>query len=57
MIEKLNNETMDEQACTPTELTEKELSHISGGYGDDGTGIDWCGTKPPGWHPPVVSRS
>jgi bacteriocin-like protein len=50
MIEKLNNETIGEQACRPTELTEKELSHVSGGYGD---GIDdWCGTKVPGWHPP-----
>jgi hypothetical protein len=58
MIEKLNNETMDKQACTPTELTEMDLSHVLGGFGD---GIDdWCGTKVPGWHPPVppvLSRS
>jgi len=58
MIEKLNNETMGEQVCMPTELTDNELSYISGGIVDDGSGnIGWCGTKPPGWHPPVVGRS
>jgi bacteriocin-like protein len=59
MIEKLNNnETMVEQARARAELTESELSQISGGIVDDGSGnIGWCGTKPPGWHPPVVHRS
>jgi bacteriocin-like protein len=58
MIEKLNNETMGEQACMPAELTDNELSNISGGIADDGLGqVDWCGTKRPGWHPPVVHRS
>jgi bacteriocin-like protein len=58
MIEKLNNETVVEQSCMLTELTENELSHISGGILDDGTGqVGWCGTKPPGSHPPVVHHS
>jgi bacteriocin-like protein len=58
MIEKLNNETMGEQVFMSTELTDHELSHISGGIVDDGTGqVGWCGTKPPGSHPPVVRHS
>ena len=55
MIEKLNGETKGEQVCTPTELTENALAQISGGIVDDGLGnIGFCGTKPPGWHPPVL---
>jgi len=54
MTEKLNSETKGEQVCTPAELTENDLAQISGGIVDDGSGnIGWCGTKPPGWHPPV----
>jgi len=55
MIEKLNSKTKGEQVCTPTELTETELAHISAGIVDNGFGdVPWCGTKPPGWHPGLV---
>ena len=37
------------QAYKPTELTANELAHVVGGDLDG----DWCGTKYPGWHPPV----
>lgn len=58
MIEKLNNETMSEQARMPAELTDNELAFVAGGIVDDGLGnIGFCGTKPPGWHPPVLHRS
>ena len=58
MIEKLSSETKGEQVCTPAELTEIELAHISGGIVDNGSGeIDWCGTKPPGWRPGPVHHS
>jgi bacteriocin-like protein len=58
MIEKLSSETKGEQVCTPAELTENDLAQISGGMVDDGLGNSgWCGTKPPGWHPPVVHHS
>jgi hypothetical protein len=58
MIEKLNNESMSEQPCTTAELTDNELAYVAGGIVDDGTGqTGFCGTKPPGWHPPVLHRS
>jgi hypothetical protein len=57
MIEKLNK-SMSELARTPAELTDAELAFVAGGIVDDGSGqVGFCGTKPPGWHPPVLHRS
>jgi bacteriocin-like protein len=43
------------------ELDEAELAQVSGGAGAGLlAGIDdapWCGTKPPGWHPPRPSQN
>jgi bacteriocin-like protein len=49
-MEKIKNEVVGEQVRA-VELTENELAHISGGYDD---GAPWCGTHPPGWHPPIL---
>jgi bacteriocin-like protein len=49
-MEKIRNEDVGVQVRAD-ELTEAELAHISGGGIEDGP---WCGTHPPGWHPPVV---
>jgi hypothetical protein len=49
--------TMTELTTTMTELREvhpDEMACVDGGYDEGG----WCGTHPPGWHPPVhVSAS
>ena len=50
VMDKITNEDVAEQVHAD-ELTENELAHISGGNIDDGP---WCGTKPPGWHPPIL---
>jgi hypothetical protein len=49
-MEKIRNEDFGEQVRA-YELTDNELEPISGGNADDGP---WCGTKPPGWHPPIL---
>jgi len=48
-MEKIRNEKVGEHVRAD-ELTENELTQISGGGIEDGP---WCGTHPPGWHPPV----
>jgi hypothetical protein len=52
-MDQIRNKDIGKQTRKPIELTEDELAYASGGTGtvDDGP---WCGTHPPGWHPPVL---
>jgi len=47
-MEKIRNEDI---GAPVRALTESELAQVAGGVYDDGA--PWCGTHPPGWHPPV----
>jgi hypothetical protein len=45
----MNELTKNEQEPTLCAVETAELQAIEGGYDPD----NWCGTKPPGWHPPL----